>query len=141
MTAKISGLHIRFDVPTKCTIVGTILTKTYQSKQEMVATIKEHAAKLKVNYITVRTWIAMYGDCYQLGQQLPKGVMSHSFTTLNTQTDIVQAHKELAKIRQTIESLKLTREKSNNPKYARPKVKQTSTQILSGLFAEMDSGK
>lgn len=139
MTAKISGLHIRYDVSTKCEIVGTILSKTYQSKPEMVATIKEHAAKLRVNYITVRTWIAMYGDCYHLGIQLPKGVMSHSFTTLNTQTDIVQAHKELAKIRSAIEGLKLTREKSNNPKYARPKTKQTSTQILSGLFTDLDT--
>lgn len=138
MTAKISGLHIRFDVPTKCTIVGAILTKTYQSKQEMVATIKEHAAKLNVNYITVRTWIAMYGDCYHLGVQLPKGVMSHSFTTLNTQTDVTQATKELAQIRSSIDALKLKREKSNHPKYARPKQKQTSTQILSGLFEQLD---
>lgn len=139
MTAKISGLHIRYDVATKCEIVGTILAKTYQSKPEIVATIKEHAAKLRVNYITVRTWIAMYGDCYHLGIQLPKGVMSHSFTTLNTQTDIAKAHKELAKIRYTIEGLKLVREKSNHPKYARPKTKQTSTQILSGLFTDLDT--
>lgn len=138
MTAKISGLHIRYDVATKCEIVGTILARTYQSKPEMVATIKEHAAKLKVNYITIRTWIAMYGDCYHLGIQLPKGVMSHSFTTLNTQTDIAQATKELAQLRASIEALKLAREKSNHPKYARPKTKQTSSQILSGLFEDLD---
>lgn len=138
MTAKISGLHIRYDVATKCQIVETILTGTYKTHQELVATIKEHAAKLNINYITIRTWITMYGDSYHLGKQLPKGVMSHSFTTLNTQTDIVQASKELAQLRASTEALKFKREKSNNPKYARPKTKQTSSQILSGLFEELD---
>ncbi|MFW9602994.1 MAG: hypothetical protein ACMV1B_11850, partial [Prevotella sp.] len=61
------------------------------------------------------------------------------FTTLNTQTDIAQATKELAQLRASIDALKLKREKSNHPKYARPKTKQTSTQILSGLFADLDT--
>lgn len=138
MTAKISGLHIRYDVATKCEVVGTILNRQYQNHQELVATIKEQAAKLKVNYITIRTWIAMYGDCYQLGKQLPKGVMSHSFTTLNTQTDIAQTTKELIQLRATLEALKLKKEKPNNPAYARPKAKQTSSQILSSLFEDLD---
>ena len=141
MTAKISGLHIRYDVPTKCTLVADILSKQYQTSDELVAYIKEQAALLNVNYITVRTWIGMYGHCYQLGMQLPKGVMSHSFETINNKTDLNNTFKELAQIRASIDSLKLKREKSNNPKYARPKKKQTSTQILSGLFEELDKGK
>ena len=139
MTAKISGLHIRYDVATKCEIVAKILGSTPSTKEQLVATIKEEAAALKVNYITVRTWIGMYGDCYQLGMQLPKGVMSHSFTTLNTASAIATANKELAKIRASLEGLKLSTEKSNNPKYARPKSKQTSSQILSSIFKDLDS--
>ena len=139
MTAKISGTSIRYDVPTKCEIVSTILSKQYQTNDELVAFIKEQAAILNVNYITIRTWIGMYGHCYQLGMQLPKGVMSHSFETINNKTDLNNTFKELAQIRASIDSLKLKREKSNNPKYARPKKKQTSSQILSGLFADLDS--
>ena len=141
MTAKISGLHIRYDVPTKCTLVASILSKQYQTSDELVAYIKEQAAILNVNHITVRTWIGMYGHCYQLGMQLPKGVMSHSFETINNKTDLNNTFRELAQIRASIDSLKLKREKPNNPKYARPKKKQTSTQILSRLFEELNKCK
>ena len=139
MTAKISGLHIRYDVQTKCTIVSTILSKPYQNHDQLVAAIKEQAALLHVNYITIRTWIGMYGDCYQLGMQLPKGVMSHSFTTINNKTDLNNTFKELAQIRASLEAIKEKREKPNHPKYAKPKQKQTSSQILSSLFADLDS--
>ena len=81
----------------------------------------------------------MYGDCYQLGKQLPKGVMSHSFTTINNKTDLNSTFKELAQIRAALDSLKAKREKPNHPKYAKPKQKQTSSQILSSLFANLDS--
>lgn len=139
MTAKISGLHIRYDVPTKCQLVSTILSKQYQTNEELVAFIKEQAALLHVNYITIRTWIGMYGNCYRLGMQLPKGVMSHSFTTINNKTDLNNTFKELAQIRAALDSLKAKREKPNHPQYTRPKQKQTSSQILSGLFADLDS--
>lgn len=139
MTAKISGTSIRYDVPTKCQLVSTILSRQYQTNKELVAFIKEQAAALNVNYITIRTWIGMYGDCYQLSMQLPKGVMSHSFETINNKTDLNNTFKELAQIRASLDSLKSKREKPNNPKYAKPKQKQTSTQILSGLFADLDS--
>ena len=141
MTAKISGLSIRYDVPTKCTLVADILSKQYQTNDELVAYIKEQAQALNVNYITIRTWIGMYGHCYQLGMQLPKGVMSHSFTTINNKTDLKQTLKELTQIKASLESLKSRREKSNHPQYARPKKKQTSTQILSGLFESIDKGR
>ena len=141
MTAKISGISIRYDVPTKCSIVAIILNNSYQTKQELVAFIKEQAALYNVNYITIRTWIGMYGHSYQLGMQLPKGVMSHSFETINNKTDLNNTFKELTQIRASLDSLKLKREKPNNPKYTRPKKKQTSTQILSGLFEELDKGK
>ena len=141
MTAKISGLSIRYDVPTKCTLVADILSKQYQTNDELVAYIKEQAQALNVNYITIRTWIGMYGDCYQLGMQLPKGVMSHSFTTINTKADLKQTFKDLAKIRLDLDSLKRNKEKPNHPQYARPKKKQTSTQILSGLFESIDKGR
>lgn len=140
MTAKICGLTLRYDVQTKCTIVSDVLTRQFNTQKELVAYIKELAIAYHVNYITIRTWIGMYGHCYQLGMQLPKGVMSHSFTTINNKTDLNQAHKELAQIRSSMEALKLKREKSNHPKYARPKTKQTSTQILSGLFETIDKG-
>ena len=141
MTAKISGLTCRYDVPTKCQIVSDILTKQFQTQQELVAFIKEQAITYHVNYITIRTWIGMYGHCYQLGMQLPKGVMSHSFTTINNKTDLKQTLKELTQIKASLESLKSRREKSNHPQYAKPKKKQTSTQILSGLFETMDKGQ
>ena len=140
MTGKISGLSIRYDVPTKCQIVANILTTQHRTNDELVAYIKEQATALNVNYITVRTWIGMYGDCYLLGMQLPKGVMSHSFTTINSKTDLKQAYKDLAKIRLDLDSLKRNKEKPNHPKYVRLKKKQTSTQILSGLFEELDKG-
>ena len=141
MTGKICGLHIRYDVATKCEVVSKILNTTYTNQEQLVAFIKEQAVALHVNYLTIRTWLGMYGDCYQLGMQLPKGVMSHSFTTINTKTDLNQAYKDLAKIKEQLESVKLNREKINHPQYARPKKKQTSTQILSGLFAELDKVK
>ena len=140
MIAKISGLHIRYDVKTKCEIVSTILNKPYQNKDQLVEAIKAQAIAYNVSYVAIRTWIGMYGDCYKLGMQLPSGVMSHSFTTINTKTEIKATFKELVQIRTAVGTLKSKVEKSNHPQYAKPKKKQTSTQILSGLFEELDKG-
>ena len=77
MTAAITGSRIRLDVPTKCTIVERILTKKYNSKEELYAFIDAQASKHYVNPITVKMWCAQYADIYKVGKQLPDGVMSY----------------------------------------------------------------
>lgn len=136
MKAKISGLSIRYDVPTKCTLVSLILTKQYKTNDELTAFINEQAAKFHINPLTVKNWISTYYDCYRLGMQLPAGVMSHSFTTINTPTDLKQTIQALAEIKSSLNNLKQKKEKINHPQYARPKHRQTSTEVLTGLFAK-----
>ena len=77
MNAAITGSHIRLDVPTKCKIVEKILTRKYNSKEELNTFINVQADKHYVNPITIKMWCAQYADIYAIGKQLPAGVMSY----------------------------------------------------------------
>lgn len=104
-TAAISGMHLRMDVPTKCTVVESILTQTFADKEALNAFINTQALKLDVNPVTIKLWCSKYADIFLIGKQLPAGVMSFVADPLN-QSAITTVRPQLESIRNSLSTLK-----------------------------------
>lgn len=104
-TAAISGMHLRMDVPTKCTVVESILTQTFADKEALNAFINTQALKLDVNPVTIKLWCSKYADIFLIGKQLPAGVMSFVADPLN-QSGITTVRPQLESIRNSLSTLK-----------------------------------
>ena len=104
-TAAISGSTIRYDVPTKCQIVESILTQTFADKESLNAFINTQAIILDVNPVTIKLWCAKYADIFLIGKQLPAGVMSFIVDPLN-QSAITTVRPQLESIRNSLSTLK-----------------------------------
>lgn len=124
-TAAITGMHIRYDVSTKCQIVESILTQTFADKEALNAFINTQALKLDVNPVTIKLWCSKYADIFLIGKQLPAGVMSFVVDPLN-QSAITKVRPQLESIRSSLSTLKA--------KYHAPQPR-TSQEILDELIA------
>ena len=124
-TAAITGMHIRYDVATKCQIVESILTQTFADKEALNAFINTQALKLNVNPVTIKLWCSKYADIFLIGKQLPAGVMSFVADPLN-QSAITKVRPQLESIRNSLSTLK--------NKYHVPQPR-TSQEILEELIA------
>lgn len=128
-SAAIAGLHLRMDVPTKCRIVESILTRGLSSKEEYNNYIEVVATSYNVNPVTVKMWVSKYEKFYKVGKSLPKGTMSFSFTTIDGST-INKADVALAKLRNELGTLK--------EKYHPDQNKRTLKQIIDELVSGKD---
>jgi hypothetical protein len=124
-TAAITGMHIRMDVKTKCTVVESILTQTFADKEALNAFINIQALKLDVNPVTIKLWCSKYADIFLIGKQLPAGVMSFVVDPLD-QSAINKVRPQLESIRSSLSTLKA--------KYHAPQPR-TSQEILEELIA------
>ncbi len=104
-TAAISGSTIRYDVPTKCQIVESILTQTFADKESLNAFINTQAIILDVNPVTIKLWCSKYADIFLIGKQLPAGVMSFVVDPLD-QSAITKVRPQLESIRNSFSTLK-----------------------------------
>lgn len=123
-TAAITGMHIRYDVATKCQIVESILTQTFTDKEALNAFINTQATTLDVNPVTIKLWCSKYADIFLIGKQLPAGVMSFVVDPLN-QSAITTVRPQLESIRNSLSTLKA--------KYHVPQPR-TSQEILEELI-------
>lgn len=126
-TAAISGMHLRMDVPTKCTVVESILTQTFADKEALNAFINTQALKLDVNPVTIKLWCSKYADIFLIGKQLPAGVMSFVVDPLD-QSAITKVRPQLESIRNSLSTLKA--------KYHVPQPR-TSQEILEELISKV----
>ncbi len=124
-TAAITGMHIRYDVKTKCELVESILTQTFADKEALNAFINLQALKLDINPVTIKLWCSKYADIFLIGKQLPAGVMSFVVDPLN-QVAITKVRPQLESIRNSLSTLKA--------KYHVPQPR-TSQEILEELIA------
>lgn len=104
-TAAITGMHIRYDVATKCQIVESILTQTFADKEALNAFINTQAITLDVNPVTIKLWCSKYANIFLIGKQLPVGVMSFVVDPLN-QSAITTVRPQLESIRNSLSTLK-----------------------------------
>ena len=104
-TAAITGMHIRYDVATKCQIVESILTQTFADKEALNAFINTQAITLDVNPVTIKLWCSKYADIFLIGKQLPAGVMSFVVDPLK-QSAITTVRPQLESIRNSLSTLK-----------------------------------
>ena len=123
-TAAIAGSSIRFDVPTKCRVVESILTQKFQDTKALNEFIQLQADKLAVNPVTIKVWCAQFADNYLIGKQLPAGVMSFVPDPLNDKS-IPVVRPQLESIRNSLSTLKA--------KYHAPQPR-TSQEILEELI-------
>ena len=126
-TAAISGSTIRYDVPTKCQIVESILTQTFADKEALNAFINTQALKLDVNPVTIKLWCSKYADVFLIGKQLPAGVMAFVVDPLD-QSAITTVRPQLESIRNSLSTLKA--------KYHVPQPR-TSQEILEALISSI----
>ncbi len=126
-TAAISGSTIRYDVPTKCQIVESILTQTFADKEALNAFINTQAIILDVNPVTIKLWCSKYADIFLIGKQLPAGVMSFVVDPLD-QSAITTVRPQLESIRNSLSTLKA--------KYHVPQPR-TSQEILEELISSI----
>lgn len=103
--AAIAGSSIRFDVPTKCQIVESILTQKFSDTKALNEFIQLQADKLAVNPVTIKVWCAQFANNYLIGKQLPAGVMSFVTDPLNNKS-IPVVRPQLESIRNTLRALK-----------------------------------
>ena len=97
-TAAITGLHIRYDVPTKCKLVEQVLSKSFKSKKALNHYINTLASKYVVNPVSIKVWISKYGQTYKQGINLPAGTMSYAFQPIKGK-EISKVAAELEKLR------------------------------------------
>lgn len=97
-SAAIAGLHRRYDVPTKCSIVKSILSINYPDKETLNADIDKLAIKYNVTNVSIKVWCAKYANTFEQGIKLPAGVMS--FTTTPIQG------KEISKVEAKLKDLR-----------------------------------
>ena len=126
-TAAITGMHIRYDVKTKCELVESILTQTFADKEALNAFINTQALKLNVNPVTIKLWCSKYANIFLIGKQLPAGVMSFVADPLD-QAAINKVRPELESIRNSLSTLK--------NKYHVPQPR-TSQEILEELISSI----
>lgn len=75
-TAAITGLRIRYDVPTKCRIVRAVLLNRYPTKADLTDAIENLAIQYNVSPMSIKIWCAKYADTHEQGIKLPAGVMA-----------------------------------------------------------------
>jgi len=126
-TAAITGMHIRYDVATKCQIVESILTQTFADKEALNAFINTQAITLDVNPVTIKLWCSKYANIFLIGKQLPAGVMSFVVDPLD-QSAITTVRPQLESIRNSLSTLKA--------KYHVPQPR-TSQEILEELISKV----
>lgn len=105
MKAAIAGLHIRYDVPSKCTIVSDVLNKQYNTKEQLNEYIDSLAMKYQVSSTIIKLWCVKYETTYTQGMQLPDGVMSMEFNPIKKKS-IPKVQDELSKLRASLEALR-----------------------------------
>jgi hypothetical protein len=115
-SAAIAGLHIRYDIATKCAIVKSILSQSFTSNKHINAYIATLAAKYNVTDVSIKLWCAKYATTYKQGLKLPAGVMSFEFNPIQDET-IAKAQTEVAKLREQATKLKC---KYHNCKHVTP---------------------
>jgi hypothetical protein len=120
----IAGLRLRYDVPTKCTLVQDILTRTFADKSAVNEYIAMLATTYNVNPVTIKLWCAKYASTYSIGMTLPTGTMSF-VTAPITGPEIAVVDKKLTTIRDNFIALKL--------KY-HPDTNRTSSEVLDELI-------
>ena len=81
-SAAITGLHRRYDVPTKCSIVKSILSINYPDKETLNADIDKLAIKYNVTSVSIKVWCAKYANTFEQGIKLPAGVMAFVATPI-----------------------------------------------------------
>ena len=118
VTAVISGVRLRLDVPTKCHIVGTVLTTRHKSKQAQTEFIDALAAMYNVNPVTIKLWCSKYEKTWKHGINLPQGTMSFAFAVV-PQSSLPTVRKELSEIRQRLQDIE----------------KSTTTSVIKGVSA------
>lgn len=123
-TAAISGLHIRYDVKTKCNIVADIFSKVFKSKNHINSYIEKIATEYNISSATVKLWCIKYATTYKQGIKLPAGVMSVNFNPIKDY-EINIAHKNLQQIQNNLEVLK---------QMYHPYIKTTSSSLLEKLI-------
>ena len=104
-TAAITGMHIRYDLPTKCTIVEHILTTKFTNKESLNQFIQGYADTLKVHPVTIKLWCAQFVDTFPIGKTLPAGTMSYVAHPLDKQA-IGVVQPQLTLIREKLSALK-----------------------------------
>ena len=135
LTAAIAGTHIRYDVPSKCTVVHRVLSKTYKSKKHQNDTIAQIALELEVNPVTIKSWVSKYHNTFSLGMKLPRGTMAHAFTAI-PESSISSVNNSLRSIRNAIIDLKMSNEVSTIDSHTADDLRTTATpkQILNELI-------
>ena len=97
-SAAITGIRIRYDVPTKCSIVKIVLAKTYPTKEDLNDQIQILADLYNVSTMSIKVWCAKYATNYKVGINLPAGVMSFTTTPIKG--------KEIAKVEAKLKDLR-----------------------------------
>ena len=97
-SAAIAGLRIRYDVATKCSIVQTVLGKTYLTRKDLNNQIETLANQYNVSTVSIKIWCAKYASNYKVGIKLPAGVMSFTATPIKD-TEIAKVEAKLKDLR------------------------------------------
>ena len=97
-SAAIAGLHRRYDVATKCSIVQIILVNTYPTKEDLNDQIQILADLYNVSTMSIKVWCAKYAINYKVGLNLPAGVMSFTATPVQGK-EIAVVEAQLADLR------------------------------------------
>jgi hypothetical protein len=126
IAVAIAGLRLRYDVPTKCTVVQDILTRKFADKEDVNTYITGIATRYKVNPATIKVWCAKYASTYSIGMTLPTGTMAFVATPI-TGPEIAVVDKQLTTIRNNFIALKL--------KY-HPDTKRTPSEVLDELVSD-----
>lgn len=122
-SAAITGTRLRYDVPTKCTIVSKVLDQQYDSQKAMNAFISALATEYRVNALSIKLWCAKYALTYLKGKELPIGTMSFEFEPIQG-VDLHTCTEELSTFRKALAAFK-ARFSTAIPK--------TPTEVLQGL--------
>jgi transposase-like protein len=113
-TSAVVGYRTRYDVKTKCQIVKLVLERNYNSKAELKAYLSDLATSLHVNPVTIKLWITKYEKTYPYGLDLPDGVMSYSFLTIDD-TRLPTVLRKLSQIRAQLAAVCIDHEASTIP--------------------------
>lgn len=133
-TAAVSGLRLRLDVPTKCQIVGEVLSTSFKTKKEQNAFITRLADQNFVNPVTVKLWVGKYQNIWKAGSELPSGTMSFSFATV-PDNKIAATNSQLKNLRDALSKLANTSQTQyyNNLKASDVQSNKTPGEILDEL--------
>ena len=97
-SAAITGLRLRYDVATKCSIVHKVLKNNYPTKKDLNDQIEILANQYNVSTMSIKVWCAKYATNYKVGIKLPAGVMSFTGTPIKG--------KEISKVEAKLKNLR-----------------------------------